>query len=77
MQKLLLAIKAVFPDADTSTLNSNTTMAQIPGWDSMNAVNLLLEIEATFGCTNLSLEFSDHQTLGEVCDQLRSSGLPV
>jgi len=77
MQKLLLAIKATFPGADVATLLPSTKMAQIPGWDSMNAINLVLEVESAFGCSNLSIEFSDEQTPGQICDELRSRGLAV
>ena len=77
MQKLLQAIQTVFPGTDVSSLQPDTKMSQIPGWDSMNAINLVLEIENTFGCSNLSIEFGAEKTFGQLCDELRAHKLAV
>jgi len=77
MEKILEAIKEVFPEADLNALNEATKLSHLPGWDSMNAVNLVLEIEERFNCSSLKLEFSDALTIGEVCAALHARGVIV
>jgi len=77
MKKILEAIKELFPDADISNIGMSTKLGEISGWDSMTAINLVIEIESRFNCSGLSLEFSASQTFGEVCDQLRKKGLDI
>lgn len=47
------AIRTVFPDWDGSGDLAATTFESVPGWDSMNSVNLQMELESAFG-VNLS-----------------------
>lgn len=77
MKKLVEAIKETFPEADTTTIGENSIMEDLPGWDSMNAINLIVEIESRFKCSGLSIEFSPTQTFGEFCGQLREQGLDL
>ncbi len=46
MKRLIEAVCAVFPETDADSLTGASTLGRLPGWDSMNAVNLLLEINA-------------------------------
>ena len=75
MKLIQQAIKNVFPDADTNILSEETELVEIPGWDSMNAVNLALEIELLSGCQNLGLQFYDEVTIGQIIEMLRAKGV--
>jgi acyl carrier protein len=77
MKLIQQAIKNVFPDADTNILTEETKLAEIPGWDSMNAVNLVVEIELLSGCQNLGLQFDDEVTIGQIIKMLRPKGVNV
>jgi acyl carrier protein len=75
MELLKQVVAAVFPDADVSRLSETTRMEEIPGWDSMNAVNLLAQIEAQTGRTGLALAFSNTLTIAEIIESLRAQGV--
>jgi hypothetical protein len=74
MEMLKQVVAAVFPDADVSRLSESTRMEEIPGWDSMNAVNLLTQIEAQTGRTGLTIAFSNTLTIAEIIESLRRQG---
>ena len=74
MDKVIRCIHAVFPDADESALTPESRLGGIPGWDSMNSVNLLLELEAAFSVRLLNEMLSGDQRLADVVALLRSKG---
>jgi acyl carrier protein len=76
MNLLTQAIVAVFPDAEPGNITPDTKLADIPGWDSMNAVNVLAQLEALSGRTNLQLAFSSDLTVGQLLEALRAQGFP-
>jgi acyl carrier protein len=56
----------LFADADGMELTLDTTLAELPDWDSMAAVNLQSYLEQKFGVT-IGLEKLDEETsLGEL-----------
>jgi hypothetical protein len=69
------AIVYVFPEADASRITLETKLADIPGWDSMNAVNLLAQLEALTGRGGLQLAFSSSLTIAQVLEALRAQGV--
>ena len=75
MELLIKAIVSVFPEADASKITLDTKLADIPGWDSMNAVNVLAQIEALTGRENLQLTFGNNLTISQVLDALRAQGV--
>ena len=75
MQILEQAITNVFPGSDVSHFTSGTKLGEIPGWDSMNAINLVLEIEVLSGCKNLQLQFDEELTIAQVAEQLQAIGI--
>ena len=75
MELLIKAIVCVFPEADASKITLETKLADIPGWDSMNAVNVLAQLEALTGRENLQLAFSSNLTISQVLEALRSQGV--
>ena len=77
MKKIIEAIIEVFPEADTTNIDVDTILQDLPGWDSMSAINLLIEIESRYRSSGLSIEFGLRQTLGELCDELRKKGVEL
>ena len=71
------AIVNTFPDTDPARLGGGMRLAEIPLWDSMNAINLLAEIEKLSGCSGLQLEFSEDITVSEITETLRSQGVKI
>ncbi len=77
MELLKQVITSVFPEADASKLTLETKLADVPGWDSMNAVNVLAGVEALSGRVGLQLVFSKDLTIAEVVETLREQGVEV
>lgn len=75
MKLIQQAISNVFPDFAADTITLETRLSEIPDWDSMNAVNLIMEIEALTGRNNLALEFGSDINIGQVVEMLRARGL--
>ena len=75
MELLIQALVSVFPEADASKITLETKLADIPGWDSMNAVNVLAQLEALTGRENLQLAFSSNLTISQALEALRSQGV--
>jgi hypothetical protein len=77
MDLIQQAITNVLPDTDVGCFSGETKLADIPGWDSMNAVNFLLEIESLSGRQNLQLAFGDEVTISQIVTALRAKGIDV
>lgn len=77
MKLVQQAIGNVFPDCDASALTLETKLSELPDWDSMNAINLIMEIEALSGRQNLALQFGPDITVGQLVEMLRAHGLNV
>ena len=75
MELLIKAIVSVFPEADASKITLDTKLADIPGWDSMNAVNVLAQLEALTGRENLQLAFTNSLTISQILEALRAQGV--
>jgi hypothetical protein len=71
------AIINTFPDTDAARLNGEMELREIPLWDSMNAINLLAEIERLSGCSGLQIQFSENITVSEITEMLRSKGVKI
>ena len=65
------AISHVFPKADTRQLTLGTKLSEIDDWDSMSAINLIMELERLSGAHNLRIMFSADTTLGHVAEALK------
>ena len=71
------AIINLFPGADKTKLDGKTQLKDIILWDSMNAINLVMEIESLAGCSELPLKFSENVTIAEIEDVVRSKGVKI
>ena len=77
MELLRQAIVYVFPEADGSKITLETKLGEIPGWDSMNAVNVLVQLEAQTGRGDLQLVFSGKLTIAQLVESLRAQGVEI
>jgi acyl carrier protein len=71
MQDVLTPLTEVFRgvfDDDDLTISRETTSRQIPEWDSLMHVTLLLNVEKAFGIQFRSSEVSGLQSVGELAD---------
>lgn len=55
------------PDA---VLSGDTVLGTLPGWDSMNAINVQMEIETLVNRTELPLDLSGNVKIRDVVEQL-------
>lgn len=72
MELLLKAIKSVFEDFDEKEFNENLEMSEIPGWDSMNSVNLQLEIESVFGIDFSKFIIGGNHKISDIIENIKS-----
>jgi acyl carrier protein len=49
MERLFESIKEVFPEFRAETYGEDMTLNQIPDWDSMNSINLQMQVEERYG----------------------------
>lgn len=71
------AIVSVFPTVAVGGLSGQTRLGALPGWDSMNGVNLQIEIESAAGRTDLDLILTDKMTVQDVIVELGKRGVAV
>jgi hypothetical protein len=71
------AIVSVFPTVAVGELSGQTRLGALPGWDSMNGVNLQIEIESAVGRTDLDLILTDKMTVQDVILELGKRGVAV
>jgi acyl carrier protein len=69
---LSACIKELFPDAADVIIGSETLLDDIPGWDSMSAVNLQTYLTTTFGVTIPEEMLSSETSVGEIVEQIRN-----
>jgi acyl carrier protein len=55
-------------DENNITISSNTTAADINGWDSFGHLNLIVAIESSFGMRFAITETADIQSVGDIVD---------
>jgi acyl carrier protein len=69
---LSACIKELFPDAADLSIGSETLLDDIPGWDSMSAVNLQTYLATAFGVTVPEEMLSSETSVGEIVEQIRN-----
>ena len=79
-QQLVTEIVATVLDVDADELNRDTPLAEIPGWDSVNALRVLAYLERRLGRSLDYDRFHDATTIGALAalvDDVVSAGGPV
>lgn len=69
---LSVCIKELFPEAADVTIGSETLLDDIPGWDSMSAVNLQTYLATAFGVTIPEEMLSSETSVGEIVEHIRN-----
>ena len=73
-RNLLNALRTVFPSFPEERFTPALKLSECPNWDSMTAVNLMMEIETACQVKLGAYEPSDHTTLADVAQVIRSGG---
>ena len=69
---IIEGVREIFPDAAQMALTPQSTLGELPDWDSMAAVNLQTYLQTQFKI-ELPLELlSDETRLEEIVDYIRS-----
>ena len=69
MSDLWTKLHAVFRDVfddDALTVTAQTTARDVPGWDSLNHVNLIVAVEKAFGIKLTTREATTLANVGEL-----------
>ncbi|HEY8074879.1 MAG TPA: acyl carrier protein [Labilithrix sp.] len=69
MNDLWTKLHAVFRDVfddDALTVTAQTTARDVPGWDSLNHVNLIVAVEKAFGIKLTTREATTLANVGEL-----------
>jgi len=77
MQKIIACLKEVFPECDPAVITDDSRLGDVPGWDSMNSVNLLMELEAAFSVSLVDDVLTSKQKVADIGTLLRSKGVEV
>ncbi len=73
--EIYAALDAIFRnvfDDEALTLTPQTAADQVPGWDSMKMVSIILAVERQFGITLRSREVDRLRTVGDLVDVVRA-----
>ena len=74
MDTIIETINDVFAFEVPPRLTPDTRLEEIPDWDSMNAVNLQMRLEARLGISLKGLPINGRMTLGELLAAVRAVG---
>lgn len=67
MSELIQVFQDVFEDDDL-VISRATTAADVAGWDSLQHVTLILQVERRFGFRLSSAEVADLKSVGDLLD---------
>ena len=73
--KLYEVFRDVFDDASL-TVTEATTARDVPGWDSLNHVNLIVAVEAAFGIKFTTREATTLANVGELYQLVERKKVP-
>ena len=73
----LYAIIGSLFEVDASTLNDESSQDTIERWDSLGMVNLIAELEASFGVEFDLLQIAEFRDVGAVKAALRKKGVDL
>lgn len=67
---LFQQIKEIFPDAEEAECTGSNELKNIPGWDSLKAINLQMLLEDTYSVDLSDLEWAGNETFEQVESRL-------
>lgn len=68
--KLKEAIAEIFPEIVTMEITPDTLLEQIPDWDSMTAINLLVFLNEHYDLDLKQDSLTDDTSFGEILEQI-------
>lgn len=74
MDEIREAINEVFAPDPSLRLSPETRLEEIPDWDSMNAVNLIMHLQGRLGTPLKGVAVNGRMTLRELETALRAAG---
>jgi len=77
VDRIKTCLKTVFPDCEPDSICSETRLGDIAGWDSMNSVNLLLELEAAFSVSLLDAKLQEKDHVSDIVSLLARKGVTI
>lgn len=77
MNELIDCLRAVFADLQHAELSEQTRLGEIPGFDSLNRFNLLLELESRFAVDVENTVLSEEARVADLFAHLREKGARI
>ena len=77
MERIKDALIYVFEDFDEGMFNADMKLGDITDWDSMNSVNLQMELESIFDVDLSDTILMEKHKISDVIDILRSAGANI
>jgi acyl carrier protein len=71
MEQIRTALKNVFPELKDEQLTDGLKLCDIPGWDSMNVINLQLELETLCKVDLSSENIPGEMTVSQLEEKVR------
>jgi acyl carrier protein len=75
MNRLFGVLHAVCEESGDAPVPLDTRLKELPGWDSMRAVNFQLELESAFSVDLSAETIVGSATLGEIVQLLERKGV--
>ncbi len=72
MTRVKDAITTVFPEFDPATFSDDMEMLAIPGWDSMNSVNLQMQLQTVFAVPFDQFVMGDETRVSDIAAFLKA-----
>ncbi len=77
MERIKEALKSAFKDFDENAFSENMKLGDIPDWDSMNSVNLQMELESVFDVNLSEVILEEEHKVLDLLAILRTAGANI
>ncbi len=77
MKRILRAIKETFPEFEENKFSEGLTLGSIADFDSMNAINLQINLQAKFGIKFYDFSLKESTSIAEIANFLRNSKIDL
>ena len=75
LQKLTTIFRDIF-DQPSILVTAGTTAEDVPGWDSVNHITLIVETETTFGVKFRTTEIEELKNVGDLVQLIKAKIKP-
>ena len=77
MEQIKIVLKSVFEGFNDDMFDEDLKLGDLPNWDSMNSVNLQIELESTFAVDLSEGIFQEEHRISDLLDILRKAGIQI